>query len=291
MSSHFTTPAFSGIWVPIVTPFLDGAVDHRALGKLVRYYAAAGVDGLVPLGTTGEAYALDDAEYDAVLDTVLDAAGTLRVIAGLGGMHATDLLRRVSAVSARDVAGVLLAAPPYMRPSQDALMAHFSRVAEASAKPVVLYDIPYRTGVTLSLDTLYALAAHPNIVAIKDCGGSVDKTQALIADGRLAVLAGEDINVFATLCMGAAGAIAASANVAPRQFVRLARAIKANQLDEARAIFHRLSPLIRTLFSEPNPAPVKAWLAMAGMTTADVRAPLIPASAALMAELAIYSPD
>lgn len=301
MATPSCPPVFQGIWLPLVTPFAHGAVDHRALRRMVEYYVGTGVAGFVPLGTTGEAYALDGAEYDAVLDTVLDAAGPLPVIAGLGGMHVPALVQRATGLSrlrtagqaaaAHGLAGLLVAAPPYIRPSQDALLTHFQRLADASAVPLVLYDIPYRTGVTLNLETLLTLAAHPNIVAVKDCGGSVAKTLALIADGRLAVLAGDDLNVLATLCMGGAGAIVASANVAPRRFARLHEAVRAQRLDEARAIFHALVPLIGELYAEPNPAPLKACLAANGWMSAEVRAPLLPASAALAERLAAVAVD
>lgn len=277
---------FSGIWVALVTPFHHGEVDHTALQKLVRHYAHAKVAGLVALGTTGEAATLSDHEQDAVLDTVLSHAGTLPVMVGLAGVHQGDLLQRLRTLTSRPVAGVLIPAPYYVRPSQQGLVEHFTRLADASAQPVVIYDIPYRSAVTLALDTLLTLAGHPNIQAIKDCGGSLEKTQALIADARLAVLAGDDLNIFNTLCMGGQGAITAAAHLRPDLFVAMHQAIAAQRLTEAREIFHALAPMIQALFAEPNPSGVKAALHQLGWIENELRSPMMAASKAAQAHLA-----
>jgi 4-hydroxy-tetrahydrodipicolinate synthase len=269
---------FSGIWVPVVTPFAGGAVDHAVLRRLVHFYAEAGVAGLVALGTTGEPAALEPAEQDAALATILAEAGALPVLAGVAGNQAASLRSRIAQLNELPVAGVLISAPYYIRPSQAGLIEHFTSLADLSSKPVVLYDIPYRTGVRLELATLLTLAAHPRIQAIKDCAGSLDTTLALILDGRLQVLAGDDINLFNTLCMGGSGAIAASAHVQPERFVALYRALKEGRLDDGRAIFHSLAPLIQALCSEPNPGPVKAALAGLGLIRNELRAPMTPAS-------------
>ena len=288
---------FSGIWVPLITPFADGEVDHAALRALVRRYADAGIAGLVALGTTGEPAALDDAEQDAVLATILDEARAaahsthgadaraLPVLVGVSGNHTASMKERIEQLNALPIAGVLMAAPYYIRPSQAGIVGHFMALADASDKPVVLYDIPYRTGVRLELDTLLTLAAHPRIEAVKDCAGSLDTTLALIRDGRLQVLTGEDINIFNTLCLGGSGAIAASAHLRPERFVALYRALSAGRLDEGRRIFHELAPLIQALFAEPNPAPVKALLAAQGLIRDELRMPMTRAGDALVARL------
>jgi len=165
--------------------------------------------------------------------------------------------------------------PYYARPSQAGLLAWFESLAEASPKPIVLYDIPYRTGVRLELETVLRLAEHPRIVGLKDCGGDAAATQALIADGRLQVLAGEDAQIFSTLCLGGTGAIAASAHLRTADFVAMYRAVREQRLDDARRIAHQLAPLIRTLFAEPNPAPLKALLALEGLIDADLRPPML----------------
>jgi 4-hydroxy-tetrahydrodipicolinate synthase len=288
---------FSGIWVPLITPFADGEVDHAALRALVRRYADAGIAGLVALGTTGEPAALDAAEQDAVLATILDEvqahaaargaadAQALPVLVGVSGNQTASMRERIEQLNALPIAGVLMAAPYYIRPSQAGIVGHFMALADASDKPVVLYDIPYRTGVRLELDTLLTLAAHPRIQAVKDCAGSLDTTLALIRDGRLQVLTGEDINIFNTLCLGGSGAIAASAHLRPERFVALYRALSAGRLDEGRRIFNELAPLIQALFAEPNPAPVKALLAAQGLIRDELRMPMTRAGDALVERL------
>jgi len=279
-------PAFQGVWIPLVTPFTPAAVDGGALRRLVRHYAAAGVDGLVVCGSTGEAAALDDAEQLAVLDTVLDEAGALPVVMGLAGNHQGHVLQRLAAFGTRPLAGVLAPAPYYVRPGQQGALAYFRTLADASRAPLVLYDIPYRTGTALDTDTLLALAEHENIAAIKDCGGSLDKTTALIAHGGLRVMAGEDLQALSTLCLGGSGIIAAAAHIRPDLFVALDRAVRAGQLDAARRLFHALAPAIRLVFAEPNPGPLKAWLARQGLLADELRAPMPRASAALAGQLA-----
>jgi len=272
---------FQGVWVPLVTPFSGGAVDGGALRRLVRHYAAAGVDGLVVCGSTGEAASLDDAEQLAVLDAVLAEAGRLPVVMGLAGNHQGHVLQRLSAFGTRPLAGILAPAPYYVRAGQEGAAAYFRCLADASRFPLVLYDIPYRTGTTLDTETLLSLAAHPNIAAIKDCGGSLAKTLALIADGQMNVLAGEDLQSLSTLCLGGTGMIAAAAHIRPDLFVAMYQAVRAQQLDLARRLFQALVPVIQLAFEEPNPGPLKAQLGRQGLLSEELRLPMPAASAAL----------
>ena len=283
----------SGIWVALVTPFLDQAghhrVDHASLRRLVAHLKPTGVTGFVALGSTGEASSLDDAEQDAVIETVLDAAEALPVMAGLSGSHAGHLHRRLARLNALPLKAVLSPAPCYVRPSQAGLLAHFTGLADASRAPLVLYDIPYRTGVHLAEETILALAGHGNIHGIKDCGGSPDKTQTLIADGRLAVLCGEDAAVFHHLCLGGAGAITAAAQVRPEAFVAMYRSLRTGLgggLAEGRQAHHALVPWMRALFAEPNPSVIKAALHRMGLCGPWTRPPLLPASEAADAAMA-----
>lgn len=282
-------PLFRGIWVPLVTPFArDGAdtpVDHAALRRLVAHYRRSGIAGLVVCGTTGEAAALDDAEQLAVLDTVLTEVGDLPVIAGLAGNHLGHTLARLDAFNALPLAGVLTPAPYYIRPAQAGLVHWFQTLADRSRAPMVLYDIPYRTGTPLTLETLLTLAGHDNIRGIKDCAGNAHTTQALIADARLSVLAGEDAQLLSTLAMGGHGAIIATSHCRPAHFVALYRAVQAQQLDVARVLFHALMPMVRLMFAEANPGPVKAWLAHEGLMADVLRAPMTSASPALTQQL------
>lgn len=289
-SSAFSIDApfdFSGLWVPLITPFLhDGSIDHASLRALVRRLAPTGIAGFVVCGSTGEAAALDEVEQLAVLATVAAAAPELPRVMGLSGYHLGKTLDWVRQLADQDLCGLLVPAPSYIRPSQQGLLTWFTAIADASRVPLIVYDIPYRTGATLSLETLRTLAAHPRIRALKDCGGDLTKTRSLIADGALQVLAGEDAQIFSTVAEGGAGAIAASTHLETAKFVQVLQLIGDGRLAKARAVWQALQPLIALLFAEPNPAPIKAWLADAGLIgDGCLRAPMTPASDALRERL------
>ena len=276
---------FSGLWLPLITPFRSNSVGYAALAGLVQHYCKAGIAGFVVCGSTGEAAALDEAEQLAVLDTVLKTVQQskpgLPVVMGLSGYNLARTLAWVKALSTLSrytVAGLLVPAPHYIRPSQAGLLHWFHTIADASAAPLIVYDIPQRTGVTIELKTLLQLAEHPNIQAVKDCGQDATKTHALIADGRLAVLAGDDLQIFSTLALGGAGAIAASAHVHTERFVEVIRLLQCGALKEARAVWMPLVPLIESMFAEPNPASIKAALARDGWIANELRAPMMRAT-------------
>lgn len=270
--------AFQGIWVPVVTPFHDGAIDFVGLRRLVSHLLEKHVAEIMVCTTTGEAAALSRQEQLAVLDAVLQRVPAHRVVMGLSGNNQIELLQFQREILERPVAGLLVPAPSYIRPSQSGLEAFFRTVADASSVPIILYDIPYRTGVTFEQATLLNIVQHERIVAIKDCGGNLATTLALIASGEVDVLCGEDMQIFNALCLSATGAIAASAHLHTEDFVALCQQVRDNQLTDARATFFRLLPLINTLFMEPNPAPVKAALAMQGLIGSELRAPMQAAS-------------
>jgi 4-hydroxy-tetrahydrodipicolinate synthase len=277
--------SFQGIWVPLVTPFHNGAIDFGGLRRLVGHLLEKGVDGLVVCGTTAEAAALSKHEQLAVLDAVLEQVPAQRVVMGLTGNNLAELLQFQNEILKRLVAGLLVPPPYYIRPSQAGLEAFFKTVADASSVPIILYDIPYRTGVVFEQATLLNIVAHERIVAIKDCGGNQSNTLALLASGQVDVLCGEDTQIFSALCLGAKGAIAASAHVHPELFVALYQQIRDNQLTTGRATFFNLLPLIHSLFVEPNPAPVKTALALEGLIRDELRAPMQESSEALKVRL------
>ena len=277
--------AFQGIWVPVVTPFQDGAIDFISLHRLVSHLLDKHVAGIMVCTTTGEAASLSRQEQLAMLDAMLQWVPTNRVVMGLAGYNQIELLHFQREILQRPVAGLLVPAPSYIRPSQAGLEAFFRTVADASSAPIILYDIPYRTGSTFEQATLLNIVAHERIVAIKDCGGNLGNTLALLASGNVTVLCGEDIQIFNALCLGATGAIAASAHVHTERFVALWQQVRDNQLSEARETFFQLLPLINTLFMEPNPAPVKAALALQGLISSELRAPMQRASDAVVTRL------
>ncbi|WP_223553084.1 4-hydroxy-tetrahydrodipicolinate synthase [Pseudomonas sp. BF-R-01] len=277
--------SFQGIWVPLVTPFQHGAIDFVGLRRLVSHLLDKGVDGLVVCGTTAEAAALSKHEQLAVLDAVLELVPADQVVMGLAGNNLTELLQLQSEILKRPLTGLLVPPPYYIRPSQAGLEAFFKTVADASTVPIILYDIPYRTGIAFEQATLLNIVAHERIVAIKDCGGNQANTLALLTSGQVDVLCGEDNQIFSALCLGAKGAIAASAHVHPELFVTLYQQIRDQRLAEGRATFFRLLPLIQSLFIEPNPAPVKTALALEGLIDDELRAPMQRSSEAMVLRL------
>ncbi len=278
--------AYRGLWIPLVTPFRHEAIDHKALQRLVQHLGACGVRGFVACGSTGEAALMEPHEQDALLATVCEAAAGLPVMVGVSGMRPGGVAARMQTLAKQfPVHAFLLPPPSYIRPSQTGLLHFFEAIADQAPEPLVLYDIPYRTGVKIELPTLLQLAAHPRIQALKDCGGQLSATQALIQDGRLAVLAGEDHAVFSTLALGGAGAIAASAHLLTPAYVALVQALAEDRIEPARALWQRLARLIGLCFAESNPAPLKALLAQQGWLHNELRAPLQPATAGLLASL------
>jgi 4-hydroxy-tetrahydrodipicolinate synthase len=265
---------FAGVWVPLVTPFDRDAIDHEGLRRLVRSLATSGIAGVVVCGSTGEAAALDESEQHAVLRTVLEAGPGLRVILGVSGVTPRSVATRLAGLHGLALSGVLVPPPSYVRPSQQGIADFFATVADASPCPLVLYDIPARTGVRIATETMLALARHPTIRAVKDCSADPDHVQAIVDDGRLQLLAGDDHRMFATLCQGGVGAIAASAHLRPDLFVRLHRSIQRGELHAARRLWQVLWPLTTALFDEPNPGPVKAALALRHGLRNELRAPM-----------------
>ncbi|MEC5384795.1 4-hydroxy-tetrahydrodipicolinate synthase [Uliginosibacterium sp. H3] len=271
---------FEGIWVPIVTPFRHGAIDHEALQALARSLAADGIKGLIACATTGEGSSLSQDEQLAVFRSLREALGPDYPI----GIGMAEIATAPAVAWARELAGLqpaalLVAVPPYLRPSQDGMRAHFEAITEAADLPVILYNIPYRTGASIDLATVQALATDARIVAIKECGASLERLHALITRTRLKVLAGDDAQIFSVLCLGGHGAISAAAHVRPDLYVRMHALLKDQRLDEARLIAQRLQPMIAALFAEPNPGPIKALFAAQGRMRDEVRLPLLPASA------------
>lgn len=275
-----------GIWVPLITPFAGDDVDHESLARLVKQLRGSGLAGFVACGSTGEAASLSDTEQRAVVRTVLDAAGGLPVMMGLGGSSTATVREQLLQWAELPLAGFLISAPSYIRPSQAGIADYFRALADASPLPIVLYDVPSRTGVRIETATMLTLAGHPRIVGVKDCSADLDHLQALLSDGRLAVLCGDDARMFASLCLGGAGAIAASAHLRPELFVRLQRLVDSGDLPAARALWHALWPLTQAVFTDPNPAPVKAALAAPLSLSDALRAPMTAASNATREQLA-----
>ena len=268
-----------GIWVPLATPLHHGEVDLPALQNLADSLISQGADGLVVCGTTGEASQLDPAEQGAALAAVLEAAHKrCPVLMGIGGSDTFAAAGKALAFDDTELAGYLVSTPAYVRPSQEGLARHFETIAGATAQPIILYNVPARTGVNLELATARRLAVNPQFIGIKEAGGSLNQMTELARRTPLSVLCGDDALLFAALCGGVDGAISAAAHIRVDLFVRLCDLVRAQRLNEARELFDRLLPVIRLLFSEPNPAPLKAALSIQGRMGEELRLPMTPAS-------------
>jgi 4-hydroxy-tetrahydrodipicolinate synthase len=277
-----------GCLTAIVTPQRDGRVDFDALTKLVDWQIDQGVDGIVSVGTTGESATLDVTEHVAVIAATVKAArGRVPVVAGAGGNATSEALELTHASEQAGADALLHVTPYYNRPSQEGLYRHFEAIAKATKLPIVLYNVPTRTGCDLLTDTVVRLAELPNIVAIKDATGNLVRGAELIAKcgGKLAVLSGDDGTAFPLYALGARGVISVVSNCCPREMSEMWDHVKAGQWDKARALHFKLRALNQLLFVEPSPAPVKAALSILGRCTLDVRLPLVPCSDKLVDEL------
>lgn len=281
--------SFSGVWLPIVTPFADGEIDYAGYERLVDHYVRAGVTGLIPLGTTGESPTIDEAEAEALVErTVAIVKGRVPIVVGVGGNDTRKVVKAVKWLQHHDVQGILSVCPYYNRPSQDGMREHFARVAEATDRPILIYNIPYRTGVNLANETLLALARIPNIAGVKDSSGNIAQSLELLRQRPegFAVLTGEDAYFYTMLAHGGDGGILASAHLETALFLAVYERMVANDHQGARKAWSRLEPLVPLLFKEPNPVPIKHCLWRQGLIrSSECRLPLTRVSDALAREL------
>src|SRR5262245_19538375 len=241
------TAMISGVWVPLVTPFEDGRIDLASYRRLIDHYVARGVAGLFPLGTTGESPTLDDDETDTIVAATVEfVAGRLPVFVGIGGNATHEVIRAIERLHRFDFPGIVSVCPYYNRPTQDGMHRHFSAIADATDRQIVVYNIPYRTSVNLANDTLLRLAERANIVGVKDSSGSIAQSLELLASKPtgFAVLTGEDALYFTMLCNGADGGMLAAAHLATERFVEIGRRIAANDHVAARAVWSSLQGFV-----------------------------------------------
>jgi 4-hydroxy-tetrahydrodipicolinate synthase len=270
---------FQGAYTALITPMRGDGIDVPALERLVEAQIEGGIDGLVPCGTTGESPTLSHAEHLQVVEVVVKAArGRVPVLAGAGSnstQEACDLARACKELGAD---GTLQITPYYNKPTQAGLRAHFTAVAEASGLPMVLYNVPGRTGCDLEPATLATLSQHPLVVGVKEATGDMHRAcriRELCGEG-FSLLSGDDFTVMPFLALGGNGVISVGSNLHPRLFARLCRAAREGRWDEARALHYRQLPLSRALFSVSSPEPVKAAMAMRGKCEPTIRLPLLP---------------
>ena len=266
---------FPGAYTALVTPFgRDGAVDYGRLRELVDFQIAGGIDGLVPVGTTGESPTLDTQEHLEVIRVVVEtAARRVKVIAGTGANSTAEALELTARAKDMGVDGTLQVTPYYNKPTQAGLIRHFSAVADLGL-PVVLYNVPGRSGCEIAVSTVAELARHPHVVAVKEAAGSVDRVSRIKAACEIDVLSGDDGLTLPMMSVGAVGVISVASNVAPRAVADLVHAAAAGRWDEARALHYKYYALFNDVFIETNPIPIKAAVEMAGLGPAIYRLPL-----------------
>lgn len=274
---------FQGVHTALATPFLNDEVDRPSFTRLVESQIAAGISGIVPVGTTGESPTLDHEEHHHVIELAVEiSAGRVPVIAGTGSNSTREAVSLTRAAEKAGAQAALLVAPYYNKPSQHGLFAHYRAIADAVGIPLVLYSIPGRCGIEIGVDTVAALAdACPNIRCIKEAGGSVERVNQLrtALPDDFQILSGDDSLTLPFLSAGAIGIISVASNLIPGPVVELVNAWLAGNASRALEIHSRLYPLFRDLFVESNPVPVKFALARAGVIASDeVRLPLAPLS-------------
>lgn len=282
---------FKGLGIALITPFTsDGSVDYDALKRIIDYQLDNGADFLCILATTGETPCLTKDEKSAIKTLVVNRVkGRVPILMGCGGNNTRSVVEEIRETDWLGVSGVLSVCPYYNKPSQEGLYRHFKAIAEASPLPVVLYNVPGRTGINLKAETTVQLAEDcENIIAIKEAGGSLEQVDEIIKNkpARFDVISGDDALTFPMIASGAAGVISVIGNALPKEFSRMIRLEFNGEYEAARKIHHRFTELYSLLFVDGNPAGVKALLHEMGMIENELRLPLVPTRITTMQKMA-----
>jgi 4-hydroxy-tetrahydrodipicolinate synthase len=284
-----TQSGLGGLWLPLVTPVRDGALDEASLRRMIRHYAPQPVDGFILAATTGEGLTLDDDEVERlVLTAAAEIGGRFPICLGLSGSDTRKLIKALDRTARWPVESYLVACPYYTRPSQDGLYQHFAALAGHTDRPILIYNIPYRTGVNMSNETMLRLTALPHIAGVKDCCADAAQSFDLLRmrPATFTVLTGEDPQFHTALSQGADGGILASAHVETARFAEVLRLMRAGDNAAALRVWSDLIDLVRLLFAEPNPAPIKHWLWRAGLIDSpELRLPMTGVSTGLAARI------
>lgn len=272
---------FSGCYTALITPFKDGEVDVERLRDLVDFQIANGTDGLVPCGSTGETATMTEKEDELVIGTVIEvAAGRVPVIAGTGSNDTRKAIQYTKVAQRLGANGALMVTPYYNKPTQEGLFQHFQAVAEATDIPIVLYNVPGRTGSNVLPETVARLAEIKNIVGIKEASGNVEQISDIVrlCGPDFVVLSGDDALTLPILAVGGVGVISVVANILPGPVAELCRSFAQGDLKRAKELHHYLASLTKALFLETNPIPVKTAAGLLGMCSPELRLPLCPMS-------------
>ncbi|HYB92050.1 MAG TPA: 4-hydroxy-tetrahydrodipicolinate synthase [Candidatus Binataceae bacterium] len=270
---------FSGALTAIVTPFRDGAVDERALRDLIEWQIASRIDGIVPCGSTGESATLSHAEHERVIKlTVEQVRKRVPVVAGTGSNSTAEAIRLTASAREMGADGALLISPYYNKPTQDGIFKHYKMIAESVDLPLIVYNIPGRTGSNIAPETFARLCEVKNVVGIKEASGSMDQVSDIrrLCGDRLAILSGDDALTLPIIALGGKGVISTSSNAMPGEMHELAASALAGDFARARETHYRMLPLMRALFVETNPIPIKQALAFMGKCSNEMRLPLVP---------------
>lgn len=278
-----------GLYLPIITPMVNNSIDYTSYVSLLNRYVEIGVDGVIPLGTTGESPTITDDEVMNLIDlTVSTVDNRCPIYFGFGGNYTDKMLHQLNRYEDVGIEGLLCSSPYYNRPSQQGIIEHFKAIADSTSLDIIMYNIPYRTGRNMDNDTILRLAELDNIVALKDASGDMKQTTDMLLNKPegFSVLCGEDYHLFSSLALGGDGGILASAHLNTGKYLELIEAFELNDITKARELWKPLAQLIPLLFKEPNPAPIKHLLMNQGYIQSDcVRMPLMSISSSLRDEL------
>jgi 4-hydroxy-tetrahydrodipicolinate synthase len=285
---------FEGVHTALITPFRQGGIDEEALRAHVERQIEAGIDGLVPCGSTGESATLSHVEHRQVVEIVIDAAaGRVPVIAGTGSNSTREAIEFTAHARDAGAEGALLLSPYYNKPTQDGIYAHYATIAQETGLPLVVYNVPGRTASNIEPDTLARRARLPGIVAVKEASGDLEQMAHIIAKSPpdFAVLSGDDSLTLPVLSIGGKGVVSTSSNVAPRQVLDLVRSFSSGDVARARSRHYELLPLFDSLFCETNPIPLKAACTALGWCDGEIRLPLTKIDDAKLERLKVVMKD
>ena len=291
MSQHEGRALFTGSGVALVMPFAGEGINEPVLRELVRFHLREGTDALVVNGSTGEAAAMSPEEQRRAVEVVVDEARAgerrIPVVAGAGGSDTAVVTRLAADARAAGADALLVAPPPYNKPPQRGIIAHYRRVMDAADLPTIIYNVPGRTACNILTETVEELAGDERVVGVKEASGDISQVAELArrVAHRVALYSGNDDQVIPLMALGGVGVISVLANVAPRDTARMAHAFLEGCVEDARSLQLRLLPLIAALFRESNPIPVKAAVGMLGFAVGEPRLPLVPPSDAVRQEL------